>query len=235
MYTKCSARYDEQCGANTEMPNADFALVSSQLLGLEGLSLQQNNKTCTREVYGHLAIARYAFPLTPHACSPDVLLEGYKPETIGLLEHIGINKVSRLLILRSKTANNIIYGMWQMGAVTDEFAAVLPPLIKEHVMAIKDENYVTAVVQPAWSDTSLLCNIVKTLAEISPHYYASDWETQLKIFKYHIAKWCRVFLGNNARQGEAAKARKFGCDEEWMKHRGRCLDTTTPLNKRECC
>ena len=65
-------------------------------------------------------LARYAFQLTPHACSPDVLLEGYKPETIGLLGHIGIDKVSRLLILRY----NIIYGMWQwqMGAVTDEFA-----------------------------------------------------------------------------------------------------------------
>ena len=191
MYTKCNARYDEQCGANTEMPNADFALVSSQLLGLEGLSLQQNNKSFVQTI------------------------------------HYGLHEKATLPFL---------FGTCDMhkGSLrAHRFAAVLPPLIKEHVMAIKDENYVTAVRKPAWSDTSLLCNIVKTLAEISPNYYASDWETQLKIFKYHIAKWCRVFLGKAAEaRTEILKA--FGCDEEWMKHRGKMFGLTTPAPK-ECC
>ena len=75
------------------------------------------------------------------------------------------------------------------------------------MLAIWDENHVTAVCKAAWPNTWYLHKMVENLADCTPNY-ASDFESQLIIFKHFLAKWCRVFLGNYARQGEVVEAKR---------------------------
>jgi len=113
--------------------------------------------------------------------------------------------------------------MWKLDAVTEEFCKALPPLMRDHLLAIRDGEHVTAIREAACPDTNWMRIMVENLADCTPNY-ASDFESQLSIFKHYIAKWCRVFLGNYARQGEVVEAKReilkaFGCDRDWMKHR----------------
>ena len=97
--------------------------------------------------------------------------------------------------------------MWELDAITVEFCEALPPLMKDFMLDIRDENHVTAVREDAWPNTWYLRKMVENLADCTPNY-ASDFESQLSIFKHYIAKWCRVFLGNYARQGEVVEAKR---------------------------
>ena len=95
--------------------------------------------------------------------------------------------------------------------------------MRDHLLAIRDGEHVTTIREAACPDTNWMHIMVENLADSTPNY-ASDFESQLSIFKYYIAKWCRVFLGNYARQGEVVEAKReilkaFGCDRDWMKHR----------------
>ena len=113
--------------------------------------------------------------------------------------------------------------MWQLDAITEEFCKALPPLMRDHLLAIRDGEHVTAIREAACPDTNWMRIMVENLADCTPNY-ASDFESQLSIFKHYIAKWCRVFLGNYARQGEVIEAKReilkaFGCDRDWMKQR----------------
>jgi len=246
LYPEGSEEFDTRSGANSALSNTDYALVSSKCLGYGGDALKQSNKQFVRTIHQdtydvsallllisvadstaesklYRRLTRYALLLSTHATCPQVLQQGYSPETLEFIKSIGIDKVSRFLTFRTRTAIGVIYGMWQLDAVTEEFCKALPPLMRDHLLAIRDGEHVTAIREAACPDTNWMRIMVENLADGTPNY-ASDFESQLSIFKHYIAKWCRVFLGNYARQGEVVEAKReilkaFGCDRDWMKHR----------------